>query len=115
MEDLLIELLESLGFDVIKQGTLEQETETPNAFFTYWNWDSPRTVHYDNSHYQVDYYYQLQFYSNDVKIVDETLNKAIELLENNGFELESEPIDGYSDLPTYISKSLDVHIKKEVS
>lgn len=112
MEDLLISLLETLGYNVIKQGTLDVSEETPNAFFTYWNTSSPRTSHYDNKFHEVIYYYQIQFYSNDISIIDSTVEQAIELLENNGFELEDDPTDGYSDEPSYTSKTFDVNIKK---
>lgn len=38
MDDLLIETLEKVGYEVIKQGTIEADEECPRAFFTYWNW-----------------------------------------------------------------------------
>ena len=113
MDDLLISLLETLEYDVIKQGTLDTEEYTPSAFFTYWNWQSPRDAYYDNKNHEAIYYYQIQFYSDDISIVESVLDEAIDLLEANGFELEEEPTDGYSDIQNYTSKTFDVHISKQ--
>ena len=101
MDELLIETLKKVGYEVIKQGTIEVDEECPRAFFTYWNWDSPRYEYYDNKHHSVTYYYQIQFFSDDIKIVDVAMNKAVELLENNGFNIDEEPTDTYSDIPNY--------------
>lgn len=112
MDEFLINLLETLGYDVIKQGTLDSEDTPPNAFFTFWNWQAPRDSYYDNKYHKAIYYYQLQFYSNDIFIVDNVVEKAVELLEKNGFELEEEPTDSYSDIPTYTGKTFEVFISK---
>lgn len=112
MDDLLIETLETLGYDVIKQGSLDADNEYPEAFFTYFNWDSPRDKYYDNKHKSVTYYYQIQFYSSDVKTIDKTLEEVILLLEQNNFNLDSDPTDGYSDIPNYICKSFEINIEK---
>lgn len=112
MDELLINLLETLGYDVIKQGTLDSEDTPPNAFFTFWNWQAPRDSYYDNKYHEAIYYYQIQFYSNDILIIDSVVEQAVELLEENGFELEEEPTDDYSDIPTYTGKTFEVHISK---
>lgn len=112
MDDLLISLLETLADDVIKQGTLDVEEYPPNTFFTYFNWQNPRDKYYDNKHRSVVYYYQIQFYSKDIKVVDDILVRTIELLESNGFNIEEEPIDSYSDLQNYTCKSFEVNIEK---
>lgn len=115
MDDLLIEILEKVGYEVIKQGTIEADEECPRSFFTYWNWDSPRNEHYDNKYHSVTYYYQIQFFSDDIKIVDVAMNKAVELLENNGFNIDEEPTDTYSDIPNYTGKYLEANIEKRRS
>lgn len=111
MDEKLISILEQLGFDVIKQGTLDANEDIPQAYFTFWNWQSTRDNHYDNKHRVVIYYYQIQFFSDDVAIVDETVARAVELLESNGFNLEDEPTDGYSDIPNYTGKSFEINIE----
>ena len=37
MEDLLISTLENLGFPIIRQGSLAEDDEYPQSFFTFWN------------------------------------------------------------------------------
>lgn len=112
MDELLIEILEKVGYEVIKQGTIEANEECPRAFFTYWNWESPRDEYYDNRHHSIIYYYQIQFFSDDIKIVDVAMNKAVELLENNGFNIDEEPTDTYSDIPNHTGKYLEANIEK---
>lgn len=112
MTNYLIELLETLGFDVIQQGTLDQEEECPTSYFTIYNWDNPRTTYYNNKHRAVEYNYQIQFYSQDFKMVDEIVDKAVQLLEENGFLIDEEPTDDYSDRKDYIAKSFDVTYEK---
>ena len=51
MEDNLIEILESFGYPVYRQGSLSDDETYPGTFFTFWNNDSPDHAHYDNFEY----------------------------------------------------------------
>ena len=112
MDEKLISILETLGYDVILQGSLDSEEEYPSSFFTYWNWENPREQYYDNKHKSVASSFQIQFYTTDMKILDSVVNQAVQLLEENDFMLDEEPINNYSDIPNYKSKTFDVIIEQ---
>ena len=54
MKSELIEILETLGFPVFLQGSLNSVEEYPDNFFTFWNFDTPEAAYYsDNPNPQV--------------------------------------------------------------
>ena len=55
MEDKLIELLESLGYPVYRQGSFTEGQEYPRSFFTFWNPESPDHSHYDDANYGTEW------------------------------------------------------------
>ena len=48
MEDTLIQLLESFGYPVIRQGSLPADQAYPDTFFTFWNSTEDGQSFYDN-------------------------------------------------------------------
>ena len=65
MEDNLIQLLEEYGYPVIRQGSLAQDEEYPENFFTFWNNDSADHSHYDNGEHGTEWNFDVNFYSSD--------------------------------------------------
>lgn len=92
MEDRLIELLESFGFDVFRQGSLAEEEPYPDSFFTYWDNDSNDANYYDNKAINTIYDYDINFYSTSPAKAFKKLKEAIELLKSEGFIISG---DGY--------------------
>ena len=104
MEDKLIELLETFGFPVYRQGSV---SEYPPTFFTFWNDDSPIHAHYDNEDYGASWSYGVYLYSIDPSVVYGTLIDARALLKQNGFVIPSLGFDVTSDEPTHTGRGFN--------
>lgn len=119
MENKLVSILEGLeleqGFDVILQGTLDPNDGFPDNFFSYWNWETPRESYYDNKHTSVRWGYQINVYSTDRKFLNEMTKKAIEELEKNNFDIDSDGEDIASNIKSHTGKMFEVYFieKKE--
>ena len=108
MVDTLIELLESLGFDVYRQGSFEDTEEYPKSFFTYWNLETPDNSHYDNTNYGSAWSFDVNFYSTDPEVCFQTIEDARILLKENHWVVPSKGYDVYSDEPTHIGRGINV-------
>lgn len=111
MEDLLIELLGSFGYDVILQGSLAQGEEYPEHFFTYWENQGDEKAHYDNEAKAIIHDYDVNFYSTDIEKTYSVLREAKILLEKNNFTV---PGDGYSvasDETTHSGRGINAYFR----
>lgn len=85
MEDALIQLLESLGYPVIRQGSLPADTAYPDTFFTFWNSTEDGQSFYDNETASVVYDFSVNVYSNAPATAYSLLELARKLLRVNGW------------------------------
>ena len=108
MTDKLINTLEALGFDVILQGTLDSDDNIPEAFFTYWNWETPRSSYYDNKHSKIIGSYEVVAYGFDRTTVETMIQNAIVKLEEAGFIIDSEGEDIASNIKSQTGKMIEV-------
>lgn len=106
MEDALIELLSSLGYEVYRQGSFAEGAKYPDSFFTFWQTESPDHAHYDNNDYGTEWRYDVYFYSNDPAKTYEVLELARALLKQNRWIIPSKGYDVYSDEPTHTGRGM---------
>lgn len=107
IEDKLIELLETFGFPVYRQGSLAQNAPYPDTFFTFW--ENPENVNdYDNETKFVIYDFNVYVYSNDPLTLENTLAAARTLLKQNNFVILSRGFDVASDEQTHTGKGCEV-------
>lgn len=106
MEDQLIELLESLGYQVYRQGSFTEDQKYPDNFFTFWNTDSPDHAHYDNSDYLSNWEYDVNFYSVDPELTYSVLSNARKILKENRWIVPSRGYDVYSDENTHTGRGM---------
>ena len=90
MEDKLIGLLEAYGYPVRRQGSLAEDEEYPDAFFTFWN-STNEARYYDNRPRRHVYFFDVNFYS-----------------RQQGFIVPGKAYDVASDKPTHIGKGMEV-------
>ena len=105
MEDFLIEILESFGYPVYRQGSLTKK-EYPDHFFTFWNSDTPDHSHYDNQTYGYEWSFMVNFYSIDPALTYSSLESARLLLKQNGWTIPGKGYDVASDEPTHTGRGM---------
>ena len=108
MEDQLIELLSSLGYEVYRQGSFTQDQRYPDHFFTFWNTDSPDHAYYDNTDYKTDWAFDVNFYSVDPELTYSVLSDARVLLKQNHWIVPSKGYDVASDEATHTGRGIQV-------
>jgi len=108
MEDKLIVLLESLEYDVYRQGSFSDTDIYPDNFFTYWNTETPDHDHYDNKNYGSEWGFDVNFYSTDPDKAYQMIESARALLKENGWIVPSKGYDLDSDRPTHVGRGLYV-------
>lgn len=109
MEDNLINILESFGFPVLRQGSLTEGDKYPSDFFTFWNIDSPIHANYNNDEYGTAYAYYVNFYSNNPDNTYNILATARATLKAAGWIIPSKGYDVMSDEPTHTGRGMEVY------
>ena len=112
MKDLLIKTLETFGYPVILQGTLNKDEAYPDSFFTFWNNDSFDEAFYDNKENETIWDFDVNFYSTDPALVNSTLIEAKTKLKQQGFIVSGKGYDVVSDEPTHTGRGINV-LKEE--
>ena len=108
MKEELLALLKTFGYPVKLQGTLTQEENYPDSFFTYWNDDTTDGSHYDNHAIHYVWEFSIYFYSTNPTLVNTVLIAAKNLLQENGWIVPGKGYDVPSDEPTHTGRSIEV-------
>lgn len=108
MEDELIEILETFGYPVVRQGSLGPDEEYPDSFFTFWNNDSPDHAHYDNAEYGTEWDFDVNFYSTDPEKTYQVLADARIKLKQNKWIIPGKGYDVASDEVTHTGRGMRV-------
>lgn len=108
MEDILIELLSTLKYPVIRQGSLAPDETYPDTFFTFWNNDETEHSAYDNDTVNVDYDFDVNVYSTNPDTAYQLLFQARKLLKENGWIIATRGYDVASDEITHIGRGMEI-------
>lgn len=112
MEDKLIEILQSFGHPVKRQGSMAENEKYPNTFFTFWNNSESEQTSHDNDTTSVVYNYDVNIYSSNPETAFSLLREARILLKNNGFTIISRGYDVASDETSHIGRGMNVAFLK---
>lgn len=113
IDDALIELLETFGYPVYRQGSLAQDAPYQDTFFTFWE-NPETTTDYDNGTKFVIYDFNIYVYSIDPELLAATLLAARTLLRLNNFIIVSRGFDVASDEKSHTGKGFEVgYINRE--
>ena len=107
MEDNLIEILSTFGYEVYRQGSMSDDEEYPETFFTFWNNDSPDHSHYDNSEYGTAWDFDVNVYSTDPALTYSVLADARIALKAAGWIISGKGYDVASDEPTHTGRGIN--------
>lgn len=105
----LVVLLETLGYPVFLQGSLNPDEQYPDSFFTFWNFDTPETAFYDDDANRAVWGFWIYFYSVDPVLVEQISEQARQLLKQNGYILQGKPNDVSVDRPTHTGAMFTVY------
>lgn len=108
MEDSLIEILSTLKYPIIRQGSLAPDEVYPDTFFTFWNNDETEHSAYDNDTVNVDYDFDVNVYSTNPNTAYELLSQARKLLKENGWIIATRGYDVASDEITHIGRGMEI-------
>lgn len=108
MEDSLIEVLESLGYPVYRQGSMSADETYPDTFMTFWNNQSPSHSHYDNEEYGITWDYNIYVYSTNVSLTYSVLTAARAALKDAGWICQGHGFDATSDEETHTGRGMNI-------
>ena len=109
MKQKLINILESIGFPVFLQGSLNPEQKYPDTFLTFWNFETPEGLFYDNDSHSAVWGFWVFLYSNDPEIVETKTEQIRKLLKENGFILQGRGEDADSGRDTHTGRMLTLY------
>ena len=115
MEDLLISVLEQLGYPVKRQGSLLPDEPYPNHFFTFWNDSADGSSYYSNTETAIIWQYSLNFYSSDPNMVTTKLLEAKSLLKAQGWVVNGAGYDVASDEPTHTGRGITILYRQKIN
>ena len=110
MEDKLIQLLESFGYPVYRQGSISEGESCPETFFTFWNNLSEEGTFYDNESHSEVGDFDVNIYSANPTLIYTTLKEAKQLLKQNNFIIADSGHDVLSDEQTHTGRGMNVLI-----
>lgn len=108
MEDNLIQLLESFGYPVMRQGSLSADQAYPDTFFTFWNSTEDGHSFYDNSTASVVYDFDVNVYSTSPDTAYSLLAAARNGLKAEGWIIATRGFDVPSDEITHVGRGMIV-------
>ena len=108
MEDNLIELLQTFGYPVKRQGSLAENETYPPTFFTFWNNGEWEQKAYDNKTIAIIVDFDVNVYSDDPAMVYDLLKQVRTLLKNNGYQIPDRGHDLASDVDTHTGRGINV-------
>lgn len=101
MKSDLIALLQTLGYPVFLQGSMNANEAYPDSFFTFWNFETPEAAFYDNDADRAVWGFWIYFYSVNPLLVETEPEKARKLLKQNEYILDGKANDIAVDRPTH--------------
>ena len=109
MKSDLIALLQTLGYPVFLQGSMNANEAYPDSFFTFWNFETPEAAFYDNDTDRAVWGFWIYFYSVNPLLVETEPEKARKLLKQNEYILDGKANDIAVDRPTHTGAFFTVY------
>lgn len=107
MEDALLQILDSFGYPVYRQGSMSDKVAYPETLITYWNNNSPDHSYYDDTDYGTDWSFNVYVYSSAASKVYSLIADIRTALKAAGWIVPSKGFDADSDEETHIGRGLE--------
>ena len=111
--DLLLNTLAEFNYPIFRQGEIGADEAYPDSFFTYWNFDTPDSSHYDNKPTISDWGFWVNFFTNDAEKLFTITEQTKKKLEEAGFILTGKGEDAQSDEVTHSGRRLTAYYKEK--
>ena len=111
--DLLTNTLKDFNYPVIRQGSLGADEAYPDSFFTFWNFSTPDSSHYDNKPKIADWGIWISFFTNNPDLIYSIPDQVKQKLEVKGFIVTGKGEDAFSDVPTHVGRRITVYFKEK--
>lgn len=108
MKDELLEILNSFGYPVFLQGTLNPDKAFPDTFITFWNNSSLDQSHYDNMPVSYTWNFDVNLYSTSPDIVNTKLREIKAALVQAGWIVSGFGYDVPSGVETHTGRAINV-------
>lgn len=105
----LITALNTFGYPVFLQGSLDTDEAYPDSFFTFWNFETPEGEFYDDEAHMAVWGFWIYFYSTNPQLVEEKTEAARKLLKSIGWVPDGKPHDISVDVPTHTGAFFEVY------
>lgn len=112
MKEILLNVLNSLGYPVYLQGSLNADEAYPETFITFWIDGSIDNAHYNDDCVSVDWDLSVILYSNNPTTVNTKPNEIIAAMKASGFIPQGRGNDIPSDDPTHTGWAMDFKYKQ---
>lgn len=109
----LINIVSTLGYPVMLQGSLLPDEPYPDSFFTFWNDSADGDSYYSDEENAIVWAYSLNFYSSDPTLVNSKLLEAKSLLKAQGWVVSGAGYDVMSDEPTHTGRGITCLYRKD--
>lgn len=111
MKQKLIDILATFGYPVSLQGSYEEGKELPDAFFTFWNYDT-EPICYSNNETRTIWVFRVFFYSNDPSLTMSVMKEARKKLREHNF-LVGGDYDIDSGVKDYTGREVEINYIEE--
>lgn len=108
VKQLLIDTIASFNYPVYQQGSMSNSDEYPDSFFTFYNNSTNDDVFFDNQETMTIWDFDLNIYSLDPDVVNNTLALAKPLLKAAGFIVNGVGYDVMSDEDTHTGRGINI-------
>ena len=118
MKGILCSTIEGLGYEIFQQGSMLDDDDYPDKFFTFWNPETDSLGIYDTGTVSDEWVFELNFYSNNPSEVQTILDSAVTALHNLGSTHDYNFIsygrghDVFSDEKTHTGRGITLYGRK---
>lgn len=106
----LFDLFEEFGYPYYRQGSLSSTDYPDEAFFTFWNYDTPILRYRDNDSKDYSINVMVYFYTNNAFLIYDVMSNFIIQAKKKGFIVEGKAYDTPSDREDYFGRLVSIKI-----
>lgn len=104
----LSEVFEYIGLPYYRQGSLAEDDETPESYFTFWNDSTADLSHYDDEAHRIEWTWRIWCYTDNAADIYSLAESFISAATDKGFIVIGKGKDTDTASPTVFGRSVTV-------